>query len=148
MRRSVIVDTVARIVFHSALVLSLYLLAVGHNQPGGGFVGGLVASAAFALVYVAGGSDDVRKLSRLNPWLLLGTGLLIASSAAIAPLVLGDSLLESGYIVSFDAPVLGHVGIGSTLVFDLGVYAVVTGVVLAVIESFGPDVEVGAEEVA
>jgi hypothetical protein len=62
--------------------------------------------------------------------------------------VLGDSLLESGYIVSFDAPVLGHVGIGSTLVFDLGVYAVVTGVVLAVIESFGPDVEVGAEEVA
>src|SRR5690606_12042043 len=65
--RSLIMDTAARLIFHPAVVLSLYLLFAGHNQPGGGFVGGLVAAAAVGMYYVAGGIDDVRSLSRLRP---------------------------------------------------------------------------------
>lgn len=138
MRRSVIVDTVIRIVFHSALVLSMYLLFAGHNQPGGGFVGGLVASAAFALVYVAGGYEDVRSLSRLRPWTVLGSGLLVAALTAFIPLLTGDPVLDSGHWGE-DLPALGHVDVGSALLFDIGVYGVVVGLVLMVIEAFGED---------
>ena len=52
-----VLESLVRVVFPSAMVLALYLLFAGHNQPGGGFVGGLVAGAAFALRYAAGGLD-------------------------------------------------------------------------------------------
>ena len=53
----------------------LYLLFSGHNQPGGGFVGGLVAGSAISLRYLAGGIEGVRSISRFQPWTILGTGL-------------------------------------------------------------------------
>lgn len=139
MSRSVIVDTTMRLVFHSALVFSLYLLFAGHNQPGGGFVGGLTAAAAFGLVYVAGGIDDVRSLSRLRPWTVLGGGLTLAAAAAVAPLFVADDALESGYILKETAPVLGTVKFSSTLIFDTGVYGVVVGLVLMIIEGVGQE---------
>jgi multicomponent Na+:H+ antiporter subunit A len=137
--RSLIVDMTARLVFRSALVLSLYLLFAGHNQPGGGFVGGLVAGAAVTLLYAAGGIDDVRALGPLAPWTVLGAGLLLSAGTALVPLVAGDGLLQHGKI-ELDAPLLGHVKVTSTLVFDTGVYAVVVGLVLMVLEAFGDEV--------
>jgi multicomponent Na+:H+ antiporter subunit A len=139
MKRSVIVDTAVRLIFPSALVLSVYLLFAGHNQPGGGFVGGLVAGAAMALVYVAGGIDDVRTVARVQPWTVLGVGLLIAAGTALAPLVTGGALLEHGK-VELDPPLLGHVKVTSTLVFDIGVYVLVVGLVLMVLEAFGDEI--------
>jgi multisubunit Na+/H+ antiporter MnhB subunit len=139
MRRSVILDVTARLVFPSALTLSLYLLFAGHNQPGGGFVGGLVAGAAMGLVYAAGGIDDVRALAPVRPWTVLGTGLLIAAGTALVPLVAGGALLEHGS-VELDPPLLGHVKLTSTLLFDVGVYAVVVGLVLMVLEAFGDEI--------
>lgn len=147
MRRSLIIDTAARVVFHSALILSFYLLFTGHNQPGGGFVGGLVAAAAFGLVYVAGGIDDVRNLSRLRPWTILGTGLMLAAVAAMVPVFTGEGPLESGYI-ELDVPVLGHIKLISTLVFDIGVYGVVVGVVLMALEAFGEERSPAGEQEA
>ena len=138
MRRSLIMDTVTRLVFHSALVLSIYLLFAGHNQPGGGFVGGLVAGAAFTLVYVAGGIDDVRSMSRLRPWTVLGGGLVLATATTVVPLLLGNAVLESGH-AGFDVPGLGHVEVSSTLVFDAGVYGIVVGLVLMAFEAFGEE---------
>lgn len=140
MSRSPIMDTTAQLVFHSALVLSLYLLFAGHNQPGGGFVGGLVAAAAVAVHYVAGGIDEVRSLSRLRPWTILGGGLVLASLAAITPLVGGGSVMESG-VLEAELPVLGHVKVTSTLLFDTGVYAVVVGLMLMVFEAVGEEAE-------
>jgi len=136
--RSPIMDTTAGLVFHSAIVLSLYLLFAGHNQPGGGFVGGLVAGAAVAVYYVAGGIDDVRSLSRLRPWTILGGGLVLASLAALVPLLTGGDLMQSGAL-EFDVPALGHAKVGSTLVFDSGVYAVVVGLMLMVFEAVGEE---------
>lgn len=144
MRRSVILDTTARLVFPSALTLSLYLLFAGHNQPGGGFVGGLVAGAAMALVYAAGGIDDVRALARVPPWTVLGAGLLAAASTALAPLVTGGALLEHGK-VELDPPLFGHIKLTSTLLFDVGVFAVVVGLVLMVLEAFGDEIKPAAD---
>jgi multicomponent Na+:H+ antiporter subunit A len=132
------VDVSVRIVFPVVMITSLWLLFAGHNQPGGGFVGGLLAGAALALRYIAGGIDDVRDHARFRPWTVLGVGLLIAAVVATIPLFLGDSVLEVGY-VSLDLPVLGEVALSSALVFDTGVYLAVVGMVLMVFEAFGDE---------
>lgn len=138
MRRSAIVDATARLVFHSALVLSVYLLAAGHNRPGGGFIGGLVAGTAFAVYYVAGGVDDVRAAARVRPWGVLAAGLMVAASTALVPLVFGGEILEGDYL-DLDLPVFGALKVTSALVFDTGVYGVVVGLVLMVFEGFGEE---------
>jgi multicomponent Na+:H+ antiporter subunit A len=142
-RRLVVVDVAVRLVFPAVMVGSLYLLFVGHNQPGGGFVGGIVAGAAVALRYVAGGIDDVRSLSRARPWTVLGAGLLVSAVTAAVPLLFGGAVLE-GALVETDLPLLGHVKLTSALAFDVGVYLVVLGLVLMVFESFGDEPRVPA----
>ena len=137
-RRIVVVDVAVRIVFMAVMVGSIYLLFAGHNQPGGGFVGGIVAGAAIALRYVAGGIDDVRSLSRAHPWTVLGTGLLISAITVVVPMLGGGAPLESGTWEA-DLPLLGHVKVTSALAFDIGVYLLVIGLVLMVFESFGDD---------
>jgi multicomponent Na+:H+ antiporter subunit A len=143
-RRLVVVDVAVRLVFPAVMVGSLYLLFAGHNQPGGGFVGGIVAGAAVALRYVAGGIDDVRSLSRARPWTVLGAGLLVSAVTAAMPLLFGGAVLEAA-LVEGDLPLLGHVKVGSALAFDVGVYLVVLGLVLMVFESFGDDPRVPAK---
>jgi multicomponent Na+:H+ antiporter subunit A len=136
--RLVTVEVSVRIVFAAVLLGSLWLLFAGHNQPGGGFVGGIVAGAAVSLRYVSGGLADVRKLSRGKPWMVLGAGLLISVSTAIVPLLFGHSVLDVGS-VELDLPVLGEVKMSSALIFDIGVYLAVIGLAMMVFESFGDD---------
>jgi multicomponent Na+:H+ antiporter subunit A len=69
---SPVVDASARVLFASILALSIYFLFAGHNQPGGGFVGGLTAGAAISLLYIAGGNPAVRRLLPVRPWTVLG----------------------------------------------------------------------------
>lgn len=138
MKHVVSVDVSVRLIFHAVMVGSLYLLFSGHNQPGGGFVGGLVAGSAIALCYVAGGIEEVRGLTRLRPWTVLGAGLLLAAGTAVAPLFLGGYLLEPG-AATVALPVLGDVHLTSALVFDCGVYLLVVGVVLMAFEAFGEE---------
>ncbi len=138
LKRLVIVDVAVRLVFSAVIVGSIYLLFAGHNQPGGGFVGGIVAGAGVALRYVAGGIGDVRNLSRAQPWTVLGSGLLLSAVTVAVPVVLGAAPLESAKFEA-DLPLLGHVAVSSALAFDIGVYLVVLGVVLMVFESFGDD---------
>ena len=138
MKRSLIVDVTARLILPSALVFALHLLLVGHDRPGGGFVGGLVAGAAVALVFVAGGIDDVRRLVPLRPWTILGCGLLLAAGVATGPLLLGDAVLD-GWKVAVDLGPLGSTKLTSALLFDIGVALVVVGLVFMVFEAFGDE---------
>lgn len=136
MRRSVILDACVRAEFHTLLLVSLYLLFAGHNQPGGGFAGGLVASCAFFLRYVAGGERAVHKVIRVDPPVVMGVGLLVALVTAFTPLFLGDAFLESA-ILELHPPGLGLVKVTSVLFFDIGVYVVVLGMSLFLLEQFG-----------
>ncbi len=135
-RRSVILDTCVRAEFHTLLLISLYLLFAGHNRPGGGFAGGLVASCAVALRYVAGGDEGVRRVVRLDPPVVLGVGLLLALGTGVTPLLLGDALFESA-ILALHPPVLGTVKVTSVLFFDICVYVVVVGMTLFLLEQLG-----------
>lgn len=135
-RRVFHLDQSVSVIFYVMMAASLYLLFAGHNQPGGGFVGGLVAGAAVALRYVAGGIDEVRRVSPLKPWTILGSGVVASAACAIVPVMFGNPVLDNGY-VEVDVPAVGHVKASSALVFDLGVYLVVIGLVLMVVEAFG-----------
>ncbi len=138
MRRSVIVDVTARLILPSALLFALHLLLVGHDRPGGGFVGGLVAGSAVAMIYVAGGMDDVRTVVPWQPWTILGGGLVLAAGVATAPVLLGDPAMQ-GWKLDIDLGPLGATKITSALVFDIGVAGVVIGLVFMIFEAFGDE---------
>ena len=129
-------DETVTLLFRVIMVGSIYLLFAWHNQPCGGFVGGLVAGAAISLRYIAGGIEEVRRISRWRPWTILGGGVIVAVSTALVPVLLGKAVLAAAY-EPYDLPVLGKVSISSALVFDIGVYLCVVGLVLMVFEAFG-----------
>jgi multicomponent Na+:H+ antiporter subunit A len=135
-RRLVFVDVIVRVMFFAVLMTSLWLLFAGHNQPGGGFVGGLLAGSAITLRYIAGGITEVRARSPFKPWMVLGAGLLIAAVVAIVPVLVGDGVLEVASH-AFSVPVIGTVKVSSALFFDIGVYLTVVGMVLMAFEAFG-----------
>jgi multisubunit Na+/H+ antiporter MnhB subunit len=135
-RRSLIFDATVRLVFDAALVLSVYLLFAGHNQPGGGFVGGLVAGAAISLRYIAGGLGEVRAVVPVRPWFFLSCGLAVAAATALAPVVAGHGALDQRAF-EWDVAALGHVKLTTATVFDSGVYLIVIGLVLMIFEGLG-----------
>ena len=138
--RSPVVDASVRLLFASIAVLSLYFLFAGHNQPGGGFVGGLTAGAAISLVFVAGGIEAVRSLLPTRAWVILGSGLIVSVLTAVVPMVLGGSVLEHA-VFELDVWLIGTLKATSALPFDIGVYLVVVGLVLMAYEAFGEEID-------
>jgi len=139
-RRSVILDATVRLVFDAALVLSLYLLFAGHNQPGGGFVGGLVAGAALALRFLAGGVDELRGLLPVRPWSLSAAGLMVVAMVALVPALVGGPPLDHE-VYGVDLVLAGHMEFNTAVVFDAGVYLIVVGMVATMLEAFGDEVD-------
>ena len=145
-RRSVILDVAVRAELHTLLLVSLYFLFAGHNQPGGGFAGGLIASAALCLRYVAGGEASLARSVPVPPPIILGAGLLLAIVTGTIPLLFGDQFLGSA-ILERDLPVFGNVKFTSVLAFDTGVYLVVLGMAMLLLEQFGRADGAAEEEV-
>lgn len=143
---SVVLSTVVRTAYPLALVFSLYLLVAGHDAPGGGFVGGLAASAALVLRYLDGGAAAVRRALPISAGLLLGVGLSAAVVVGLAGLVWGEALLTATS-VTLDLPLAGTVKLGSYTLFDGGVYLVVVGFVLALLRTLGEHYETPRGEV-
>ena len=127
---SLILSTATRYLLPLLLLFSVFLLLRGHNEPGGGFVGGLVAAAAFALDAIAHGVAQARRLLGVDPRTLMGLGLLIALASGLLGLAGGDPFM-TGLWTEGKLPVLGQVG--TPLLFDAGVYLVVIGVILTIV---------------
>jgi multicomponent Na+:H+ antiporter subunit A len=144
-RRSVVLEVVTRILFHTIVVFSIYLLFSGHNEPGGGFAGGLVAGLALVLRYLAGGRYELGEAAPVDPGLLLGAGLLFAGGTGVVGLVLGGEVLQTA-ILETTLPVLGDVKLVTSLFFDMGVYLVVVGLVLDVLRSLGAELDRQVDE--
>ena len=111
-RRSTILDEADRWLFHVVLLVSVYVAFKGHNAPGGGFAGGLIAGCAFVLRFLAGGQLRVRRSTIVNPATLIGGGMLMAVCTAMTPLLFGDALLDSA-IVNVDVPLWVLVALGA-----------------------------------
>ena len=110
-----------------AIVVGLYLLFAGHNNPGGGFAAGLVFGAVITLRTVAGLQRPTHAVG------IIAAGMIVVSAVAVAPLLWGDVLLDQ-QVLSIDVPLIGKVKTGSALPFDLGVTAIVVGLVIALLD--------------
>ncbi len=144
-RRSVLFEMVTRLAFHTIVVVSLFLVFSGHNEPGGGFAGGLVVGLALMLRYLAGGRHELDDAAPVDAGSLLGLGLFVATASALAPLLFGGEVLQSA-IVRLDVPLLGDVKLVTSLFFDLGVYVVVIGLMLDILRSLGGGIDAQDED--
>ena len=129
---SPIFRTAARLLMPLLLLFSVFLLLRGHNEPGGGFVGGLVAAAAFALYAIAFGTARARQALLVRPLTLLGAGLLIALVSGLPAVLRGQPFLTALWAS-------GPVALGTPAIFDTGVFLVVAGVVLMMIFSLAEE---------
>lgn len=114
------------------VMFSLFLLLRGHNEPGGGFIGGLVASAAIALHLFFTDVQSARRLIWVDPRDLLGWGLAIAIGSGVLAMFGGQPFLSALW-VELTVPIFGMLKVGTPLLFDIGVYLVVIGTVLNIL---------------
>lgn len=129
---SLILSTAARLVQPLLLLFSLFILVRGHNAPGGGFAGGLVAAIAFVLIVIAQDAESARQALRVNPRSLVAVGLLVAAASGVAGAIVEGEFLEA---VFFDLPALagGRLELSTPFFFDVGVYLTVIGVTLTIV---------------
>jgi multicomponent Na+:H+ antiporter subunit B len=135
-RDSLILRTTTRLLFPLTLVFSVFLLVRGHNEPGGGFVGGLAAASGFALVLAADGLEKARRVLRVDPLAFVGAGLAVALLSGLPPLLDGGAFL-TGHWLDAKIPVLGH--LGTPFLFDVGVYLTVLGVAVTIVFELGEE---------
>ncbi|MDL9978080.1 Na+/H+ antiporter subunit A [Microbacterium candidum] len=138
--RSLMLEVIVRILFHTIIVVSLFLLFSGHNAPGGGFAGGLVAGMALVMRYIAGGRYELGAAAPADAGRLLGVGMTLAIGCAIVPVLFGAAPLTSAFY-EITIPGLGHIEFVTSTIFDIGVYLVVIGLVLDVLRSLGAEVD-------
>ncbi len=115
------------------LLFSIYMLIRGHNEPGGGFIGGLIGSTGFVLYAIACGTDDARKALKLMPQNIAVAGLGIALLAGIVAAVFGDPLFTGQWLFINPTEDSKGLPLSTVLVFDIGVYLVVFGSVLSIV---------------
>ncbi|TQN32288.1 multisubunit sodium/proton antiporter MrpB subunit [Haloactinospora alba] len=141
--RSVLLEVVARLLIPAILTFSVFLLVSGHDRPGGGFAGGLVASMAYVLRYLAGGRHELAAGVPMRPNGFLALGMFLACCAAGIPLLFGQPVLDMP-AATVSLPLFGDVKFAGYLVFETGVFLIVVGLVLSVVAALGARME--AEE--
>lgn len=133
---TIIVRTTLKIIVPLFMLFSVYLLFRGHNLPGGGFIGGLIAAIPIVFHVMVYGVEKTKKIFRLNVFLLMGLGLFIAAGSGLISMFMGDVFLTSIW-GDFEIPLLGKPG--TPIMFDIGVYLVVVGIVLRIAFAMSED---------
>lgn len=132
------IQTITRIVTLIILAFSVYLFLAGHNNPGGGFIGGLMTASAIFLLYLAFDMKKIKKEIPIYSTTLIGGGLLCAVGTGISTMLFGYPFLTH-FFEYFQFPILGEVELTTALGFDLGVYLVVIGIALTIILTIAED---------
>ena len=144
-QRSIVVEVIVRLIFHALFITSLFLLFAGHNDPGGGFAGGLVAGLALVARYIAGGRKELDAAVRIDAGWLLGVGAIIVGATVVAPMLFGHPPFMSFWIDE-QIPVIGRFVFVTSTFFDIGVYLIVVGLMLDILRSLGSELDEQAEE--
>lgn len=138
MIHSLILQTATRLLLVLMIVFSFFIVWRGHNAPGGGFIGGLIVVTAYALHAVAFGIDEMRRVLIFDPRTIFAFGLLVAIAsglfAAFGPGFLSDPYMTGRWLVLYDEQGNKGFAIGTPVMFDLGVYFVVIGGLLAMVQ--------------
>ncbi|MEM0966688.1 MAG: MnhB domain-containing protein [Verrucomicrobiota bacterium] len=143
---SFILKQAGHILFPALLVLSLIELYRGHNLPGGGFIGGLLAACAFILFALGESMEAAARRLKFSPVTLLIVGLSISVFSGILGFVAGESFMVGLWLPEFSLPLVGKVHLGTPVLFDVGVYFVVIGFTLQSVFSLSALAEPRGEE--
>ncbi|TXK41342.1 Na+/H+ antiporter subunit A [Nonomuraea sp. C10] len=138
--RSLAFEVAARLTFHTVLLLSVFLLFVGHGRVGGGFAGGIVAGLAITVRYLAGGRDELARAVPVHPGVLLGVGLTMSVGTALIGMAFGGEALRM-LAADVTVPLVGTLHLSTVLLFDLGIYLTVVGMVQDVLRALGAEVD-------
>ncbi|PAV29378.1 Na(+)/H(+) antiporter subunit B [Virgibacillus profundi] len=133
-----ILRTTTSLIAFILLGFAIYLLLAGHNSPGGGFVGGLMTSGAVLLMYMSYGIEAVNKMLPINFVTLIPIGLAIAVATGAGSFLFDVPFMSQtfGY---FTVPIFGEIELATAMLFDLGVYFTVVGVMITIILTIGND---------
>jgi len=112
--------------FAAIVVFAIFLLFRGHDLPGGGFAAGIVFAIGIILQYMAGGTRWIEERLELQPVLLMGLGLGIATITGAGAWIFGHAFLTS-HVAHLDVPLMGAVHLPSAFLFDIGVFLLVVG---------------------
>jgi multicomponent Na+:H+ antiporter subunit B len=118
---SVILRTMAPFLTVLMIVFSVFVLLRGHNAPGGGFIGGLLAAAAIALYALAFGVEATRRALKAHPMTIAGGGLLLSTVSGFVSWLAGKPFMTGLWFN------VAGVDLSTVMSFDLGVYLVVLG---------------------
>jgi len=134
---SLILRSAALIIIPLQLVFSVFLLLRGHDEPGGGFIGGLVASGAFSLYLFTFGIKALNRLLWISPKDYLSTGLVLGLVALILPVFVGKEFFTALWFEFYIASTL--VKLSTVLIFDIGVYLTVVGTLMTMFTAIADD---------
>lgn len=134
----VILKTVSQVGVLTILTFGVYLFLSGHNQPGGGFIGGLVLASAFVLMFLAFDSDTVNKAIPFDFKKISALGVLLAFTSGSFPMLFGQPFLSQSFSY-FNLPIFGKTELATVTIFETGVALTVIGVVVNIITSISED---------
>jgi multicomponent Na+:H+ antiporter subunit B len=127
---TLIFRTIAPFLTALMLLFSVFILLRGHNEPGGGFIGGLIAASALAIYGIANGVPAVRRAIYFHPLAMAGTGLLMSCAAGLISIAAGVPFMTGLWIYPSISGV--EIPLSTVLLFDIGVYLVVLGAITAI----------------
>ena len=128
--KSLIFRTIAPVIVSVMILFSIFVLLRGHNEPGGGFIGGLIAVAALSIYGIAFGVETVRRAIVFHPMSIAGAGLLLATLSGLLSMVFHVPFMTGLWVYPV---VLGEeIPLSSVMTFDIGVYLVVVGAVTSI----------------
>ncbi|KMK77197.1 MnhB domain-containing protein [Alkalihalobacillus pseudalcaliphilus] len=126
------------IVIYILFSYSFYLFFAGHNEPGGGFIGGLMAGLSLMLVYLFFGQSKGKALMKVTYPILISLGLLLSIGVGMTGVFVGDAFFTQ-YFDYFDLPFLGEVELTTAVPFDLGIFLGVIGMAMAATVTIAED---------
>ena len=138
--RAPMLEMMTRLLFPVMLVVAIYLLFAGHNDPGGGFIAGIVAGLALCVRYLAGGALELADAAPVDAGKLLGSGIILSALSLIAPVFFGGSVGQS-YDYTIELIGMGEIHFVTSVFFDIGVFLVVLGTMLDFIRSLGSGID-------
>jgi multicomponent Na+:H+ antiporter subunit B len=130
---SVILRAGTRYLAGLLLLVSIFMLLRGHNEPGGGFIGGLIGATGFVLYAIACGTRDARAALRVSPETLAVSGLLLALGAGLSAAFFGDAFFTGQWLFIGATDEDKGLPLSTVLAFDIGVYIAVFGSVLSLV---------------
>ncbi|MFW6043445.1 MAG: MnhB domain-containing protein [Marinilabiliaceae bacterium] len=132
--KNIVLEKIIKLFLFVMTGFALFVLLRGHDRPGGGFIAGIIASAGFLMYALVFGSDKLLDLLKMNPRYIMGIGLLISLVAALMPALWGLPPMTAMWQEIKIIP-MPTIHAGTPLLFDTGVFVLVTGVVLGIITS-------------